>query len=51
MSRIRALCHQGDRRPSDNAIAQKLADEGIQISRRTVSKYRREIEDEGGVYR
>lgn len=51
MFRIRALCHQGGRRPSDNVIARKLAEEGIQISRRTVSKYRREIEDEGGVYR
>ena len=51
MLRIRALCHQGGRRPSDKVIAQRLAEEGIQISRRTVSKYRREIEDKGGVYR
>lgn len=45
MSRIRQLCRQGDRRPSDNTVAQLLAAEGIQISRRTVSKYRRAIEE------
>lgn len=51
MSRIRQICQQGSRRPSDNTIAQQLAREGIRISRRTVSKYRHAIEDEGGAYR
>ena len=51
MSRIRQICRQGPRRPSDNAIAQQLAREGIHISRRTVSKYRHALEEEGGTYR
>ena len=51
MSRIRQICQQGSRRPSDNAIAQQLAREGIHISRRTVSKYRHALEEEGGTYR
>ncbi len=37
------LLNSTGRRPSDNAIAKRLKEMGIEISRRTVNKYRRQI--------
>lgn len=51
MSRILDICRQSQQRPSDNTIAQMLAEEGISISRRTVSKYRHALMDGGGFHR
>lgn len=51
MMRIRDICCRSQRRPSDNTIAQMLDAEGIHISRRTVSKYRRAIMEEGDFHR
>ena len=41
---IREMLEGADKKPSDREIAERLAERGIQIARRTVAKYRGEIQ-------